>query len=141
MYETLRAIFTDLVFVASLLKSGGASVAVRMAVSDDDSWEVAAQTALDIHRRVISAVRNRATPSRTPKKVPPVFTHAPPSIPLLVISNTPPRRRLEIPPHTCGPALAERCTVGYDVPHEMMRFYRKHGIISLLRTRSHHRLL
>lgn len=48
---------------------------VRMAVSDDDSWEIAAQTALDIHRRVISAVRRRATPSRAPKKVTPVSTH------------------------------------------------------------------
>lgn len=30
-------------------------------MNDDDSWEDAAQVALEIHRRVISAVRERVT--------------------------------------------------------------------------------
>lgn len=30
-----------------------------MHTNDDDSWEIAAQAALDIHRRTISAVRER----------------------------------------------------------------------------------
>lgn len=40
-----------------------------MAVSDDDSWEVAAQAALDIHRRTISAVRDRVTKGAIRRKV------------------------------------------------------------------------
>lgn len=42
-----------------------------MAVDDDDSWEIAAQAALEIHRRVISTVRDRATagPGRRKKVI------------------------------------------------------------------------
>lgn len=116
-YETLRAIFVDLVVVASLFKLGGISVAVRMAVSDDDSWEIAAQTALDIHRRVISAVRNRATPSRAPKKVPLVFTYARLPIPLLVLlqhPTPPPKKTPCLSRQTRRPASTESCIVNYD---------------------------
>lgn len=80
-------------------------------------------------------------PRAAPQKRYRQCSHTLPVHPASCPTPIPPKKTSCISQHTCGPAIAESCIVDYHVPHEMMRSGSKHGIISLLRTRSHYRLL